>query len=296
MPYESVVLVKQVPDTSNISGEAMKADGTVNRAALPAIFNPDDLAALELALQVKDRHGGRVTALSMGPPSAATVLRDALWRGADRAMLLTDRSAAGSDTLATSHLLACAVRHAGAFDLVFCGRQAIDGDTAQVGPQVAEKLALPQITYVERIESLSNGAIVASRALPLGMERVRCQLPCLLTVVGSNIVARPPSARRAVALKLASTPLEHATVRERWPDLGDARELAAYLERRGLIIPVWSAADVGADPARIGLQGSPTKVAKVEYVVLSGHGSTEMAATPEGMASLVQSLIEEYIL
>src|SRR5512137_1579299 len=153
MPYHSVVLVKQVPDTANISGKVMKDDGTVNRAALPTIFNPDDLSALEMALQVKDRHGGRVTVLTMGPPQASDVLRDALYRGADRVILLTDRKAAGSDTLATSYLLKCAVDHVGDFDLVFCGRQAIDGDTAQVGPQLAEKLGLPQITYAEAIES-----------------------------------------------------------------------------------------------------------------------------------------------
>ena len=163
----------------------MKDDGTVNRAALPAIFNPEDLNALEMALQVKDRHGGQVTVLTMGPPRATDVLREALYRGADRVILLTDRKTAGSDTLATSYALKCAVEKIGAYDLVFCGRQAIDGDTAQVGPQVAEKLGLPQITYAEAIEEMEDGRIVVRRALPLGTERVRCTLPCLLTVVGS---------------------------------------------------------------------------------------------------------------
>jgi electron transfer flavoprotein beta subunit len=298
VPYESVVLAKQVPDTAHITGQAMKADGTVNRAALPAIFNPDDLAALELALGVKDQHGGHVTVISMGPPSAAAVLREALWRGADRAVLLTDRKAAGSDTLATSYLLARAVRHAGAFDLVFCGRQAIDGDTAQVGPQVAEKLGLPQITYAERIDSLAGGRIEVTRGLPLGVERVRCPLPCLLTVNGAAITARPPSARRVMAQKLASTRLERQSVRDRWPDFdfGSDDELDRYLAARGLAIPIWAAADVGAEDGRIGLDGSPTKVAKVDYVVLEGRSSTDLEATPEAMAALMSSLVQEYVL
>src|SRR5512136_3005145 len=160
MPYHSVVLVKQVPDTAHISGRAMKEDGTVNRAALPAVFNPEDLNALEMALQVRDQYGGRVTVLTMGPPRAAEILREALFRGADRVVLLTDRRTAGSDTQATSYVLACAVQKIGDCDLVFCGRQAIDGDTAQVGPQVAEKLGFPQITYAEAIQSLDGGQIV----------------------------------------------------------------------------------------------------------------------------------------
>jgi len=296
MPYQSVVLVKQVPDTANITGKAMKDDGTVNRAALPAIFNPDDLHALEMALAVKDRHGGQVTVLTMGPAAAAEVLREALYRGADRAILLTDRKAAGSDTLATSYLLRRAVEKAGSFDLVFCGRQAIDGDTAQVGPQIAEKLGLPQITYAESIDRLEGDQIVVTRSLPLGTETVQCQLPCLITVVGSANVPRPPSARRMIAYKLAATPFEYRDLLARWPDLGDEAVLDQYLTDRGLRIEVWSAADVAADEARIGLNGSPTKVAKVDFVVLEAQGSTEMAATPEGMAELVHKLVDEYVI
>src|SRR5512147_1844105 len=135
--YDCVVCVKQVPDTGNIAGDAMKEDGTVNRAALPAIFNPEDLNALEAALEIRDRFGGTVTAITMGPPAACEVLRECLYRGADRAILLTDRRAAASDTLATSYILSRAVKTIGKYDFVFCGRQAIDGDTAQVGPQSA---------------------------------------------------------------------------------------------------------------------------------------------------------------
>ena len=296
MPYDSVILVKQVPDTANISGKVMKDDGTVNRSALPAIFNPDDLCALEMALQVKDAHGGRVTVLTMGPPTAAEVLRDALYRGADRVVLLTDRKAAGSDTLATSYFLKCAVEQVGRYDLVFCGRQAIDGDTAQVGPQVAEKLGLPQITYAEAIESLAGDSMVVRRALPLGTETVRCRLPCLLTVVGTANLPRPPSARRMIAYKLAATPLEYRRLRERWSEFASDEALDEYLAARDLRIPVWGAADIGADERRLGLDGSPTKVSKVDFVVLEGHGSTEVGASPEDMAALMRTLVDEYIL
>jgi electron transfer flavoprotein beta subunit len=300
MPYNSVVLVKQVPDTANITGKAMKEDGTVNRAALPAIFNPEDLNALEMALQVREQHGGHVTVLTMGPPRAAEVLREALYRGADRVILLTDRKTAGSDTLATSYALKCAVERIderfGGCDLIFCGRQAIDGDTAQVGPQVAEKLGLPQITYTEAIESLDDGTIVARRALPLGTETVQCSLPCLLTVVGSANRPRPPSTRRMMAYKLAAIPHEYAAILERWPEFETEEALARYLADRDLGIEVWNAADVGADEGRVGLSGSPTKVLKVNAVVLELAGSKEVEASQEGLSTLLQELVQDYIL
>jgi len=300
MPYHCVVLVKQVPDTANITGKAMKEDGTVNRAALPAIFNPEDLNALEMALRIKEEHGGQVTVLTMGPPRAADVLRDALFRGADRAILLTDRKTAGSDTLATSYALACAVervgRDFGAIDLVLCGRQAIDGDTAQVGPQVAEKLGVPQITYAETIQEMHNGDLVATRALPLGVETVKCALPCLLTVVSSANRPRPPSVRRMMAYKLAATPLEYGPILEQWPEFESEEALDRYLAERGQKIAVWSASDVGADLERVGLSGSPTKVLKVDFVSLAAGDSKEIDASQEGMASLVEELTREYIL
>jgi len=296
MAYNSVVLVKQVPDTANITGQAMKEDGTVNRAALPAIFNPEDLNALEMALQVKDRHGGQVTVLTMGPPRAAEVLRDALYRGADRAILLTDRKTAGSDTLATSYVLKCAVERIGEYDLVFCGRQAIDGDTAQVGPQVAEKLGLPQITYAESIVSLDATEIVVQRAFPLGKETVRCTLPCLLTVVASANVPRPPSIRRMMAHKLAAIPQEYGAILERWDEFETEEALDSYLAQRDLRIPVWSGAEIDVDYERVGLNGSPTKVLNVNYVVLGGIESHEISPTPEGIRELVQELVKDYTL
>ena len=296
MPYHSVVLVKQVPDTANIAGQAMKEDGTVNRAALPAIFNPEDLNALEMALQVRDQHGGQVTVLTMGPPRAAEILREALGRGADRVVLLTDRRTAGSDTQATSYALACAVEKVGDCDLVFCGRQAIDGDTAQVGPQVAEKLGLPQITYAEAILSLDGGQIVVRRAFPQGKETVRCALPCLMTVVGSANQPRPPSIRRTSAYKLAAIPQERADLLARWPEFESEEALDRYLDERGLKIPVWSGDDIGVDLDRVGLNGSPTKVLDVHYVVLGGAGSREIGSSQEGIAQLVQELVQDYNL
>ena len=300
MSYNSVVLVKQVPDTANITGKAMRDDGTVNRAALPAIFNPEDLNALEMALQVREQHGGQVTVLSMGPPRAAEVLREALYRGADRAILLTDRKTAGSDTLATSYVLKCAVtkfaEDFGAYDLIFSGRQAIDGDTAQVGPQVAEKLGIPQVTYAEAIESLADGEIVVQRALPLGTELVKSTLPCLLTVVSSANEPRPPSVRRMLAYKRAATPLEYPELLEKWPEFETELALDRYLAERDQKILVWSAADVGADYDRVGLSGSPTKVLKVDFVVLESGESKQIDASPEGISALMRELVGDYIL
>ncbi len=147
--WHSIVLVKQVPDTANISGKVMKEDGTVNRAKLPAIFNHEDKVALELALRLKDTYGGKVTAITMGPQRASDILRECLYMGADQVYLISDRKFAGADTLATSYVLSEAIKKIGEFHFVFAARQAIDGDTAQVGPQTAEKLGIPQITYAE---------------------------------------------------------------------------------------------------------------------------------------------------
>ena len=179
-----VVLAKQVPDTRNVGKDAMKADGTVNRAALPAIFNPEDLNALEQALRLKDKiEGTTVHILTMGPGRAAEVIREAMFRGADGGYLLSDRAFAGSDTLATSYALACALRNLNA-DLLICGRQAIDGDTAQVGPQVAEKLGLPQVTYAEEILECTDSKMTIKRRLERGIEVVECPIPCVVTVNG----------------------------------------------------------------------------------------------------------------
>jgi electron transfer flavoprotein beta subunit len=295
-PINSAVLVKQVPDTHNITGDVMTKDGTMNRNALPAIFNPEDLNALEMALQIRDRRGGTVTVITMGPPKAANVLREALFRGADRVILLTDRKFAGADTLATSYVLKCAVEKAGPFDLVFCGRQAIDGDTAQVGPQLAEKLGIPQVTYAETVVEINATHIVVERALDSGSEIVRCKMPCLLTVVGSANTPRPASVRRRMERKLASTPSEYAAVRAQWPEFESDEQLEAYLSARDLKIAVWSAEDIGAAENLVGLAGSPTQVHKVNFVVLESGDSKTVPATPEGIAAMIQELVHEYIV
>jgi len=295
MSYHSIVLVKQVPDTRAVSGEVMTAEGTINRSALPAIFNPEDLNALEMALQVKDQHGGQVTVVTMGPMQAAEVLREALYRGADRVILLSDRKFAGADTQATSYALSRAIAKIGAFDLVFCGRQAIDGDTAQVGPQTAEKLGLPQITYAESIVELKDGEITVQRAFDLGSELVQCRLPCLLTVVASANRPRPPSARKRIQYKLASVPAEYPKLLEKWPEFATTEALRQFLASRGLQITLWTAADLQADESQLGLAGSPTQVHKVNYVVLETTTSKDIPPTPEGIRLLIEELMREYI-
>ncbi|HUU08909.1 MAG TPA: electron transfer flavoprotein subunit beta/FixA family protein, partial [Phycisphaerae bacterium] len=278
MSYNLVVLVKQVPDTKRITGDAMRDDGTVNRSALPAIFNPEDLHALEMALELRERYGGRVTVVTMGPPQACEVLRQSLERGADDAVLLTDRRAAASDTLATSYILACAVRRVAAaapVDMVVCGRQAIDGDTAQVPPQTAEKLGWPQVTYVDRVEEVSGGRIRARRNTGSGWERVECPLPCLLTVTDQGPEPRPASARRIMAVKRARCRAELTMeVAAAMPDAdAEAREAevarrAAALQARGLLITQWTLDDIEADLAWCGRDGSPTKVKRIQSVIL----------------------------
>lgn len=287
MAYEIVVCVKQVPDTENLSGEVMKEDGTVNRAALPAIMNPEDLNALEMALQVKDRYGGTVTVITMGPPSAAEVLRSALYRGADRVVLLTDRKFAAADTLATSYALSQAVRKVGEVDLVFCGRQAIDGDTAQIGPQLAEKLGVAQYTYADQILSIEDGRLTVRRSLEGGYEVLRGPMPCLLTVVAAANQPRPPAVKRLLRSCKTRAPSEPA---QAGPSGAPARQT------QGPPIEQWSADDVGCDAARCGGSGSPTKVKKIESVKLVSSGHRQVEPTHEGLSELVCELMAEHIL
>jgi electron transfer flavoprotein beta subunit len=294
--YHSVVLVKQVPDTRNVTGEVMTAEGTMNRSALPAIFNPEDLNALEMALSIKDQHGGSVTVITMGPMQAAEVLRQALFRGADRVVLLSDRKFAGADTQATSYTLKCAVEKLGGYDLVFCGRQAIDGDTAQVGPQLAEKLGIPQITYAESIIDLEGDEIVVRRSFELGTELVKCQLPCLLTVVGSANRPRPASARKRIEYKMAAIASEYPKLLKKWPEFEDEQSLNKYLEQHKLSIEVWTATDLNVNEDELGLAGSPTQVYKVNYVVLETADSKEIQPTAEGIQELIAELVKEYIV
>ena len=297
MSLTSLVFVKQVPDTKNITGKAMKEDGTVNRGALPAIFNPEDLNALELALELKERFGGRVAVCTMGPPAATAVLRHALYMGADEAILLTDRKFAAADTLATSYALSCAARKFGAFDLVLCGRQAIDGDTAQVGPQTAEKLGIPQLTYVEEVLAFERGRMRVRSQIDGGTEVAECPLPALFTVVNTANTPRPAGARRLMQYKKAVTRSEMLS-RHAGKTYEDAETIAAEEERlrsRGLWIHEWSADDIGADPGRIGGAGSPTKVKVVESVVLAAGEYKAIPPTEAGIQSLMQELIADHV-
>jgi electron transfer flavoprotein beta subunit len=289
-----VVLVKQVPDTANISGKVMNDDGTVNRAKLPAIFNTEDRTALELALRFRDRFGGRITVLTMGPPRASDILRECLFMGADEAVLVTDRKFAGADTLATSYVLSQAVKKLGHVDLVFGGRQAIDGDTAQVGPQCAEKLGLPQITYVEEVRDLQDGAVVIKRRIDGGYEVVRAKLPALLTVLKDAAEARPFSAKRVMAKKGARTLLELEKMVEE-NSLLYLDKLVDEFKTRGLYIQTYTADDLDVEPERCGLKGSPTRVYKIESVVLGGRDRENVEPTRDGLSKLVDQLANDHI-
>ena len=296
MNCKIIVFVKQVPDTQNITGQAMKPDGTVNRQALPAIFNPEDLNALELALQLKDRYNAKVTVATMGPPTAAEVLRDALCRGADDAVLLTDRAFAGADTLATSYALSKCAEKIGNYDLILCGRQAIDGDTAQVGPQIAEKLALPQISYVEEVLELTEKSVKARRAIEGGYEILETPTPALFTVIDAN-EPRPKNATRIMKYKKARTKIElTAAGGSTYAGAQSVEEAQALLESKGLMIRTWSAADVNADTNRIGFAGSPTKVKQIMSVVLTAGDYKAVEATDTGVSNLIHELIEDHTL
>ena len=297
MSYTVLVFIKQVPDTQNISSDAMTPEGTVNRAALPAIFNPEDLNALELALQLKDRYGVRIVVATMGTPAAAEVLRQALYRGADETILITDRALAGADTLATSYTLSCCAKKIGNVDLILCGRQAIDGDTAQVGPQIAEKLKMPQICYVEEVLEFGNGKIVAKRAIEGGYEVLESPLPALLTVIDAN-EPRPMNAKKIMKFKRACTASEVAKANAS-ADCQDAQSLEAKLQNlknAGCLIKEYNAADIGAEPARIGFAGSPTKVKQIMNVVLTASEAKSVPATAEGINQLIHELISDHTL
>lgn len=301
MPYDTIVCVKQVPDTANVTGEAMKADGTVNRAALPTIFNPEDLHALEAALDLREKFGGTVTAITMGPFAACEVLRECLYRGADRAILVSDRRAAASDTLATSYILSQAVRKIGKYDVVFCGRQAIDGDTAQVGPQMAEKLGIPQITYFEKLVDLSGKTIRIRRNVGSGWEVHECRLPVLVTVIDTANEPRPAAAKRVMRYKRARTAGEiDGQLKKDQPALSDeqrAKEAAKQVAGlREMAIEQWNLDDIAADLQWCGLAGSPTKVHRVQSIVLTKEGFTRVEPTEDGVKKMIQELIVDRTL
>ena len=287
--YKIIVLAKQVPDTRNVGKDAMKADGTVNRAALPAIFNPEDLNALEQALRIKDQYPGTtVKILTMGPGRAADIIREGLYRGADGGILLTDRAFAGSDTLATSYALGQALKKIGDVDLIIAGRQAIDGDTAQVGPQVAEKLKMLQVTYVEEVSELKNDTVLLKRRLDRGVETVKCKLPLVMTVNGTAPECRARNAKMLMTFKRAKTVTELQKENEDYTTL--------YNDRPELNIPEWTVNDIETDASQLGLTGSPTKVKSIENVVLQAKDSKVISSEDAEIEKMMLELLESHTI
>lgn len=289
MSLNIIVLAKQVPDTRNVGPDAMTPEGTVHRSALPAIFNPEDLNALEQALRLKDANpGSTVTVITMGPPRAAEVIRESLYRGADGGYLLTDRAFAGADTLATSYALAATIQKLGMPDVILGGRQAIDGDTAQVGPQVAQKLGLPQVTYVEEILKCADGKMTVKRHIDGGVETVEAPLPLVLTVNGSAAPCRPRNAKLVMKYKRAMVPMEKPA------------EGLAYAEEYGkkpyLTLGQLSTADVDADLKQCGLSGSPTKVKAVQNIVFKAKESKVLTASDADVEGLIQELLANHTI
>ncbi len=289
MSLNIIVLAKQVPDTRNVGKDAMKADGTINRAALPAIFNPEDLNALEQALRLKDANpGSTITLLTMGLPRASEIIREAIYRGADSGIVLTDRALGGADTLATSYSLAQAVKKFGNYDIILGGRQAIDGDTAQVGPQIAEKLGIPQVTYAEEILDFKDGKVTVKRRLENGVETVVAPLPCVVTVNGSAAECRPRNAKRIQKFKYAVSPSEKEKLSDELKALVDSRD---YLN-----LQEWSAAYVDVDPEQIGLPGSPTKVKAIENVAFTAKESRSIENNDKELEELIVELIANHTI
>jgi electron transfer flavoprotein beta subunit len=296
MSLKIVVLAKQVPDTRNVGKDAMKADGTINRAALPAIFNPEDLNALEQALRLKDAFpGSTVTLLTMGPGRAAEIIREGLFRGADGGYLLTDRAFAGADTLATSYAIATAIRKIGEYDIILGGRQAIDGDTAQVGPQVAEKLGLPQVTYAEEIVSLDEATrkVVIRRHIDGGVETVEAPLPLVVTVNGSAAPCRPRNAKLVQKYKRALGAQEKAAITK---DGGALPYAELYEQRPYLNLVEWTASDVDADFEQCGLSGSPTKVKTVQNIVFQAKECQTLTCSDTDVEGLIKELLDKKII
>ena len=288
-PLKIVVLIKQVPDTRNVGPDAMKPDGTVNRGKLDTVFNPDDLHALELALNLKDRiPGTEVTVMTMGPRRAADIIRDSLYRGADHGIMISDKRFGGADTLATSYTLVRAIQKLPSYDIIMGGRQAIDGDTAQVGPQCAEKLGVPQVTYVEGIISITDDEVVAKRRLSKGVETVSSPLPCLITVHGASPACRSKVAKRIMQYKYART---NSEIR---PNDGFIKEL--HSKRPYLTIPEWGGEDIDADETKIGLSGSPTKVKSVESIVLTANEAKVLSDSDLDIETMIKELIDHHII
>lgn len=256
-----VVCLKQVPDTTEVKIDPKT--GTLIREGVPSIINPDDKNALEEALVLKDKYGANITVISMGPPQAEKALRETLAMGADEAILITDRAFAGADTLATSNALAGALRKLN-YDIVFAGRQAIDGDTAQVGPEIAEHLGLPQITYVEKVE-VEGDVLKVRRAWEDGYETIKVKTPVLLTAIKELNVPRYMNVKN-------------------------------IFETFKKEVKVWSANDIDVDKSLLGLSGSPTKVKKSMTKEAKGAGEKVNKPAKEAAAYAVSKLKEKHYI
>ena len=288
MSLKIIVLAKQVPDTRNVGKDAMKEDGTINRAALPAIFNPEDAYP-----------GTTVTLLTMGPGRAAEIIREGLYRGADGGYLLTDRAFAGADTLATSYALATAIKKIGDYDIIIGGRQAIDGDTAQVGPQVAEKLGLTQVTYAEEILNVDekNRSITVKRHIDGGVETVEGPLPIVITVNGSAAPCRPRNAKLVMKYKRALGAQEKVPAPACHPEGVSALPYPELYEKRPYLnIPEWSVADVNGDLAQCGLSGSPTKVKAIQNIVFQAKESKTLTGSDKDVEDLIVELLANHTI
>ncbi|QJW46419.1 electron transfer flavoprotein subunit beta/FixA family protein [bacterium BFN5] len=260
---EILVCVKQVPDTTEVKIDPKT--NTLIRQGVHSIVNPFDKHAVEAAIQLKEKHGGKVTVLSMGPPQAKAALKECLAMGADEAVLMSDRAFGGADTLATSYTLAAGIRRLGKYDVIFCGKQAIDGDTAQVGPEIAEYLDIPQITYVTKVE-INADTVRAEREHEEGYEIIETQIPVLLTVVKSINKPRLPTVK--------------GTMKANRQD-----------------IPVLTVDDVEFDPGRLGIKGSPTQVRRIFTPHQRMQGAVIQAdSARESVAILIQKLSEAKIV
>ena len=275
-----VVLAKQVPDTANITGQAMKDDGTVNRGKLPAIFNPEDLNGLEMALAIKDKIGAKVHVVTMGPQRAIEILKHSLYLGADKVILVFDRKFAGADTLATSYVLAEAIKKIGNVDMVLAGRQAIDGDTAQVGPQVADKINFNQVTYVSRLKEITEDYVIMERDGEVQTEEIKSKFPVLLTVTEEANDPRYPNCTNM--RKYFNSKLEE--------NLTESEVAKA----KGMVIPVFNAENMGLDISQCGLSGSPTKVQKIKSITLTGGDLEMFESGNKGIKLLINDIMKEY--
>ena len=258
-----VVCLKQVPGTTKVTIDSQT--NTLVRQGIESIVNPFDTYALEEGVRIKERYGGRVTAISMGPPQAEEMLREALSAGADEAALLSDSALAGSDTWATAYVLARAIEKIKEYDLVICGRQTIDGDTGQVGPELAEMLQVPFVAYVSRIEEMDNGCMRVQRMVEDGHEVIETPLPAVITVVKEVNVPRLPSLR------------------------GLARAKSA-------VIPIWTAEELSVDPNLVGLSGSATRVIKIFYPQRARQGEMLEGSLESRVGSLVEKLREAKLI